>query len=105
MAVLASAAVKAVWAVWAVWADGAILAFRPGPSAFLGYSAAPPLPRENADDQYHLPSATAFANWPTPTTPLARVTNVSFNPGGEFMAMGNERGLVLLYSLKHYSRS
>ena len=30
---------------------------------------------------------------------------MSFNPGGEFMALGNERGQVLLYNIKHYSRS
>lgn len=52
----------------------------------------------------HLPSATVFSNWPTQQTPLHHVTAVDFSRGSEWLAVGNKRGKVLLYSLKHYTR-
>ncbi|KAK4703047.1 U3 small nucleolar RNA-associated protein 18, partial [Phenoliferia sp. Uapishka_3] len=52
----------------------------------------------------HLPSATVFANWPTQSTPLHHVTAVDFSKGSEWLAIGNGRGKVLLYTLKHYGR-
>ncbi|RXK39981.1 hypothetical protein M231_02776 [Tremella mesenterica] len=52
---------------------------------------------------YHLPSFTAFSNWPRDTTPLGRITSVTFDPLGKHLAVGNQRGKVLLWSLKHYS--
>ena len=55
--------------------------------------------------QYHLPSATAFSNWPTSSTPLGVVTSADFSAGSEFLAIGNARGKVLLYSLTHYRGS
>lgn len=59
-----------------------------------------------ADDlQYHLGSGTAYSNWPTSTTPLGRVTTAKFNPGGEYLSVGNQRGNVLLYSVKHYANA
>ena len=54
--------------------------------------------------QYHLPSATAFGNWPTQRTPLYRVTTTDFSPSGEYLTVGNQKGQVLLWSLSHYSR-
>jgi len=51
----------------------------------------------------HLPSLTAFANWPTSNTPLGHVASVDFSPGSEYIAMGNNRGRVLLYHLRDFS--
>lgn len=53
--------------------------------------------------QIHLPSLTAFSNWPTSSTPLGHVTSVDFSAGSEFMAVGNNRGRVLLYHLRDFS--
>lgn len=53
----------------------------------------------------HLPSLTVFFNWPTATTPLGHVTSVDFSAGSEYFAIGNNRGKVLLYSLRHFASS
>ncbi|KAG2023963.1 CGI-48 family protein [Coprinopsis cinerea AmutBmut pab1-1] len=50
----------------------------------------------------HLPSLTAYANWPTSGTPLGHVTGIDFSPRSEYVAIGNTRGRVLLYHLKDY---
>ncbi|KAI0005346.1 WD40 repeat-like protein [Russula compacta] len=50
----------------------------------------------------HIPSFTAFSNWPTSSTPLGHVSSVDFSAGGEYVAIGNTRGRVLLYHLKDY---
>jgi len=50
----------------------------------------------------HLPSLTAFSNWPTSSTPLGHVSSVDFSADGEYLAIGNTRGRVLLYHLKDY---
>jgi len=50
----------------------------------------------------HIPSLTAFSNWPTSSTPLGHVSSVDFSAGGEYVAIGNTRGRVLLYHLKDY---
>lgn len=52
--------------------------------------------------QIHFPSFTSFSNWPTSGTPLGHVTAVDFSASSEFMAIGNARGKVLLYSLRSY---
>jgi U3 small nucleolar RNA-associated protein 18 len=52
--------------------------------------------------QIHIPSFTAFSNWPTSSTPLGHVSSVDFSAGGEYFAVGNTRGRVLLYHLKDY---
>ena len=36
-------------------------------------------------------------NWPTARTPLRYVTAAGFNAGGDLLAVGNDRGRVLLY--------
>ena len=51
----------------------------------------------------HLPTMTTFANWPTSRTPLHYVTTVDFSPSSGFLAVGNSRGRVLLYRVKHYA--
>lgn len=58
-----------------------------------------PLP----SNQIHLPSLTAFSNWPTSSTPLGHVTSVDFSPRSEYIAVGNSRGRVLLYHLRDFS--
>jgi U3 small nucleolar RNA-associated protein 18 len=50
----------------------------------------------------HMPSLTAFSNWPTSRTPLHVVTSVTFSPHSGYIAIGNDRGRVLLYRLSHF---
>ena len=40
-------------------------------------------------------------NWPRARTPLRYVTAAGFNAGGDLLAVGNDRGKVLLYRLKN----
>ena len=51
----------------------------------------------------HLPSYTVFSNWPTQKTPLHYVSAMDFSPNSGYVAVGNDRGRVLLYRLTHYS--
>ncbi|CCL98939.1 uncharacterized protein FIBRA_00946 [Fibroporia radiculosa] len=51
----------------------------------------------------HVPSLTAFSNWPTSSTPLGHVSSIDFSRGSEHIAIGNSRGRVLLYHLKDFS--
>ncbi|CAL1696799.1 unnamed protein product [Somion occarium] len=53
----------------------------------------------------HLPSLTAFSNWPTSGTPLGHVTSIDFSTGSEYVAIGNTRGRVLLYQLRDFVQS
>ena len=55
------------------------------------------------DHQIHLPSLTAFSNWPTSGTPLGHVSSVDFSANSEHVAIGNNRGRVLLYHLRDFS--
>lgn len=50
----------------------------------------------------HLPSGTAYSNWPTSRSPLQYVHSVAFSPGGGYLATGNAKGRVLLYRLHHF---
>ncbi|TFK48043.1 WD40 repeat-like protein [Heliocybe sulcata] len=50
----------------------------------------------------HLPSLTAFSNWPTSSTPLGHVTTIDFSRASEYVAIGSSRGRVLLYQLRNY---
>ncbi|SYW78164.1 related to UTP18 - possible U3 snoRNP protein involved in maturation of pre-18S rRNA [Ustilago bromivora] len=50
----------------------------------------------------HFPSMRVFSNWPTSSTPLGSVSSVDFSPASQYVAIGNTRGKVLLYSLRHY---
>lgn len=58
-----------------------------------------------ASAQVHLTSMTTFANWPTSGTPLGTVTSVDFSPGSDYIAIGNTRGKVTLYHLKHFAQT
>jgi U3 small nucleolar RNA-associated protein 18 len=51
----------------------------------------------------HMATRTVFANWPTQTTPLSYATAFDVSPGSEFMAIGNDKGRVLMYRLQHFS--
>ena len=51
----------------------------------------------------HVASGTVYHNWPTKDTPLRKVQALGFSPGGGYMAVGNDRGKVLLYRLNHFS--
>lgn len=53
----------------------------------------------------HTPSRTVFANWPTGQTPLHHVSSVDFSPTSGMMAVGNERGVCLLYRLPHFPQA
>ncbi|ELU43355.1 CGI-48 family protein [Rhizoctonia solani AG-1 IA] len=53
--------------------------------------------------QIHTKSLTTFANWPTSGTPLGHVTTLDFSTRSEYLAIGNTRGNVLLYNLRHYA--
>lgn len=50
----------------------------------------------------HSGTARVFPNWPTNKTPLHSVTAVDLSRHGGLLAIGNMRGKVLLYRLKHY---
>ncbi|EPQ30199.1 uncharacterized protein PFL1_02315 [Pseudozyma flocculosa PF-1] len=50
----------------------------------------------------HFPTMKVFSNWPTSGTPLGHVTSVDFSRGSQYMAIGNGKGKVLLYALRHY---
>jgi hypothetical protein len=45
----------------------------------------------------HVPSGTIFSNWPTERTPIRYPYSLDFSPNGSFLAVGNDRGRVLLY--------
>jgi U3 small nucleolar RNA-associated protein 18 len=47
----------------------------------------------------------SFSNWPTVNTPLHYVSCSAFSPNSGYLAVGNDRGRVLLYRLKHYNTS
>lgn len=50
----------------------------------------------------HLPSLTAFSNWPTSSTPLGHVTAIDFSPTSQYIAIGNNRGRALLYQIPQF---
>ncbi|GAA6060238.1 hypothetical protein JCM10212_003478 [Sporobolomyces blumeae] len=52
----------------------------------------------------HLPSCSVFSNWPTQQTPLHHVTAIDFSKRSEWLAVGNQRGKVLLYEVKQFAR-
>ena len=49
----------------------------------------------------HLPSLKVSPNWPTSKTPLHYVTALALNRDSSLLAIGNDRGKVLLYKLKN----
>jgi U3 small nucleolar RNA-associated protein 18 len=55
--------------------------------------------------QVHTNSLTTFSNFPTSSTPLGHVSSAAFSARSEYLAVGNTRGKVLLWSLKDYGSS
>lgn len=53
----------------------------------------------------HVPTLSAFSNWPTSRTPLHYVHSMCFSPGGGYLAIGNAKGRVVLYRLHHYPQT
>ena len=53
----------------------------------------------------HVPTLSAFTNWPTSRTPLHYVHSMCFSPGGGYLAIGNAKGRVVLYRLHHYPQA
>lgn len=51
----------------------------------------------------HTASGTVFSNWPTSRTKIGRVSSVALSAGSELLAVGDERGRVGLWNIKHYS--
>lgn len=58
--------------------------------------------KQNSLKLVHIPTFTAFKNWPTANTPLGKVTAVAFTPGGEMISVGNQAGRARLWRLNHY---
>ena len=52
---------------------------------------------------FHTESGVMVSNWPTGRTPLHYVTAMDFSPHSGYLAVGNDKGRVLLYRLKHYA--
>lgn len=50
----------------------------------------------------HVPTMTAFSNWPTSKSPLHYVHSVALSPSSGYLAIGNARGRVVMYRLHHY---
>ena len=54
-----------------------------------------------------MPTGTVYSNWPTDTSPLRRVTSLCFSPADvaantkNYLAIGNNKGKVLLYQVNH----
>lgn len=52
----------------------------------------------------HVPSFTAFKNWPVQTTRLGHVNAIAFSPSTEMMALAMEEGRIRLWRLEHYAQ-
>ena len=48
----------------------------------------------------HLPSCTVYRNWPTTSTPLGRITAVTWSPTSEMIAVANEQGKIRLWEIR-----
>jgi U3 small nucleolar RNA-associated protein 18 len=51
----------------------------------------------------HMPTLTAYVNWPSASTPLSHVSSLDFSPNSGYVAVGNDKGRVLLYRINHYA--
>ena len=51
----------------------------------------------------HVPTMTAFSNWPTSKSPLHYIHSLAFSPSSGYLAIGNARGRVIMYRLHHFS--
>lgn len=60
--------------------------------------------KQDALKMVHVGAGTVFPNWPTGRTPLNRVSCFDMSRRAGYLAIGNERGRVLIYQLAHYER-
>ncbi|KAI8869023.1 WD40 repeat-like protein [Ramicandelaber brevisporus] len=60
--------------------------------------------KKDAFKLVHLPTLTVFQNWPTSKTPLSYVNDFAFSPNSGYLAIGNDKGKVLLYRLQHFGQ-
>ncbi|KAI7886460.1 WD40 repeat-like protein [Lichtheimia hyalospora FSU 10163] len=51
----------------------------------------------------HLPSGSVYQNWPTERTPFGRITTMDFSANSDYLAVGNDLGRIVLYSLNDYA--
>lgn len=58
--------------------------------------------KQNAMRLVHMGTKTVFENWPSAKTPLHRVSAVDFAKRDGLMAIGNEKGQVLIYQLHDF---
>lgn len=61
--------------------------------------------KKNSMKLIHIPTLTAFSNWPPPNQVMHYPSCMDFSPRGGFMAVGNAAGKVLLYKLHHYHQA
>lgn len=52
----------------------------------------------------HLASQKVYSKWPTQKTPLSYVRDVGFDQTSQFLAIGNDKGLVTLWELGFYTK-
>ena len=52
----------------------------------------------------HLASQKVFSNWPTQRTPLSYVRDIAFDKTSQYLAIGNDKGLVTLWELGFYTK-
>jgi U3 small nucleolar RNA-associated protein 18 len=50
-----------------------------------------------------MPSTRVFSNWPTDQTPLHYVNSFDFSSDSNYLALGNDRGHVILYKLNYFA--
>ncbi len=74
------------------------LAFHPSSQILLISSRQ----KKDALRMIHVPSFRVYQNWPTASTPLSYINSVSFSSDGKYLALGNEKGRVLLYGFKAF---
>ena len=48
----------------------------------------------------HLPTCTIYQNWPTSSTPLGRITALSFGRQSDLLAVGNDAGKIRLWQIR-----
>lgn len=57
---------------------------------------------DNATKMIHIPSYTAFMNYPKPNSTFHKVTALSFSPNSGYMGIGNDKSFAALYRVKYY---
>lgn len=57
---------------------------------------------QNSVKLFHVGSGTVFSNFPAFETKLGHVNAVNFSPNSGYVAFGNRKSTVSLYTLKHY---